>query len=155
MKTNKLTAIDRKIKAGRELRENLTAAIDKVLTEGPEAVSVERKKTPSLTAKAVAAARVAGYYRDGQTRHGLHLQVSKAGTKSWIMRFTIAGRVREMGLGSAAEGEVSLAEARAAAAKARALIREGIDPIEERDKRREFDRLVKDLRFAADAARQS
>lgn len=100
----------------------------------PEAVSDDRERTPALTAIAVSKIKTPGYYRDGHNRHGLHLQVSKAGTKSWVMRFTIAGRVREMGLGSAAD--VSLAEARAAADDARKLLRNGTDPIEDRDKRR-------------------
>jgi hypothetical protein len=37
-----------------------------------------------------------GYYADGG---GLYLQISTSGSRSWIFRFTIAGRSREMGLG--------------------------------------------------------
>lgn len=68
-----------------------------------------------------------GYYADGG---GLYLQVSISGTKSWIYRFSIAGRVRDMGLGSVRD--VSLARARTKASEAR-LVRElGSDPIAQR-----------------------
>lgn len=70
------------------------------------------------------------YIDDG----GLYLQVTLAqdGTprKSWLFRYSIHGRPRHMGLGPLAQ--VSLAEARAARDKARAKIRDGIDPIEVR-----------------------
>jgi integrase len=62
-----------------------------------------------LTPKFVAAVTARGLYPDG---HGLYLQVSKTGTKSWVKRFARAGRVRDMGLGSVRL--VSLAQARAA-----------------------------------------
>jgi hypothetical protein len=50
--------------------------------------------------------------------------------KSWIFRFTLHGRAREMGLGSLAT--FGLAAARAKAAECRRLTYEGIDPIEAR-----------------------
>ncbi len=67
--------------------------------------------------------------RDGD---GLWLQVRDAEHKSWLLRFTLAGRAREMGLGSL--DLVSLAEAREAALEARRLLREGIDPLDRRKK---------------------
>ena len=39
-----------------------------------------------------------GYYLDG---NGLYLQVSKTGSRSWIFRYTLNGKTREMGLGVA------------------------------------------------------
>jgi integrase len=84
-----------------------------------------------LSTKAVGAAKAPGYYLDGA---GLVLQVSQQGTRSWLFRFTRAGRTREMGLGPLAD--VSLADARAAAARCRALLREGVDPIEHRRQQR-------------------
>nr|WP_237182149.1 site-specific integrase [Roseomonas marmotae] len=65
---------------------------------------------------------------------GLYLQIAPSGSKSWLFRYMLAGRSREMGLGSAGEGpgDVSLAAARQAAAEARALAREGVDPIDHR-----------------------
>ena len=62
-----------------------------------------------LTVLKVARARTSGMIGDGK---GLWLRVAPGGSKSWIFRFMIAGRGREMGLGSAII--VSLAEARAA-----------------------------------------
>ena len=48
-----------------------------------------------LSALAIRQLRVPGHYGDG----GLVLQVSATGTKSWIFRYTFAGRRHEMGLG--------------------------------------------------------
>ena len=62
---------------------------------------------------------------------GLYLQVAPGDAKSWLFRFTIAGRERWMGLGSTEQ--VSLAEARALAAEARRLVASGRDPIAERE----------------------
>jgi integrase len=61
---------------------------------------------------------------------GLWLQVRDAERRSWLFRYTLHGRAREMGLGPA--GDVSLAEAREAARKCRAMLREGLDPLEQR-----------------------
>lgn len=60
---------------------------------------------------------------------GLHLQVSPSGARSWLLRITIAGRRRDMGLGGFPD--VPLADARERARKAREKVREGVDPIEE------------------------
>lgn len=62
---------------------------------------------------------------------GLRLVTSTAGAKKWVLRFTILGKRREMGLGS--YPDVSLAEARDDASKYRKLAKKGIDPIEVRD----------------------
>ena len=80
----------------------------------------------NLTARKVATAK-AGKYSDGGN---LYLLVSQGGSKKWVLRFTLAGRAREMGLGSASV--VSLAEARDRAADARRQISNGIDPIGDR-----------------------
>lgn len=84
-----------------------------------------------LSAKSVAAKREAGYYADGG---GLYLQISFARTKSWVFRFTLRGKTRDMGLGPL--HTISLAEAREAATGARKLLLNGADPIEARDKAR-------------------
>lgn len=68
-----------------------------------------------------------GYWLDGD---GLYLQVSESGAKSWIYRFQLNGKRREMGLGSLAG--VSAKEARRRAAEARALLLDKIDPLEHR-----------------------
>ena len=59
-------------------------------------------------------------------------------TKSWLFRYTLRGKAREMGLGPVGEppGGVPLAEARKLAAAARASLREGRDPIAERQERK-------------------
>jgi integrase len=61
---------------------------------------------------------------------GLYLQISSVGTKSWLLRFKLLGKRREMGLGS--YRDVSLAEAREKAAENRKLVKKNIDPIEQR-----------------------
>jgi len=68
-----------------------------------------------------------GKYEDGG---GLRLVVSKTGARKWVLRFTVAGKRREMGLGSLPD--VGLAEARDKASAARKLAKDGIDPIEAR-----------------------
>lgn len=61
---------------------------------------------------------------------GLYLMVQKGGGKSWVYRYMLQGRAREMGLGPA--HTISLSEARAMARDARRLKFDGIDPIEQR-----------------------
>ncbi len=68
-----------------------------------------------------------GKYEDGG---GLRLVVSNAGARKWVLRFTINGKRREMGLGSFPD--VGLAEARDKASECRTQARDGIDPIEAR-----------------------
>ena len=60
-----------------------------------------------LTVLKVMRARAPGLLNDGK---GLSLRIAGGGTKSWVFRFMLAGRAREMGLGSVAD--VTLAEAR-------------------------------------------
>ena len=80
-----------------------------------------------LTALAVKRHVTPGRYGDGG---GLWLQVRDAEHRSWLFRFTLHGKPREMGLGSLAD--TPLAEAREAATACRKLVRDGIDPIERR-----------------------
>ena len=61
---------------------------------------------------------------------GLMLQVTPSNARSWLLRATIGGKRRELGLGS--YPEVSLAQARDRAREAKDKIRNGIDPIAER-----------------------
>jgi hypothetical protein len=84
-------------------------------------------KVNKLSALGVSKASKPGYYGDGG---GLWLQVSKSGSKSWIFRFTLAGKQREMGLG--AVHTVDLAVARARAKECRLLLLEHKDPLEAR-----------------------
>lgn len=73
-----------------------------------------------------------GMHPDGGN---LWLQVSKWGTRSWIFRFTLNGKQREMGFGPL--HTITLANARVMAQDARKALLEGIDPIEQRKARRE------------------
>jgi integrase len=54
----------------------------------------------------------------------------RGNARSWIFRYSLAGRAREMGLG--AYPDVPLAEARERAAEHRKILRAGLDPIEHR-----------------------
>jgi integrase len=68
-----------------------------------------------------------GMHADGG---GLYLHVNAAEARSWIFRYMLAGRAREMGLGPA--HTIPLAEARKRATECRRLRLDGIDPIEAR-----------------------
>ena len=85
------------------------------------------RKVERLTALGVTRQKKPGYHNDGA---GLYLQVTPSGSKSWVFRYKIAKRPREMGLGSLQA--FSLAEARERARAARQLLVDGIDPIERR-----------------------
>jgi integrase len=67
-------------------------------------------------------------YADGG---GLYLQVTENSTRSWIFKYSLNHKRREMGLGKLSR--VGLAEARAKLSEARSLIERGIDPIAARE----------------------
>jgi integrase len=79
--------------------------------------------TEKLSARG-AATKKPGRYGDGG---GLYLVVSPSGARKWVFRFTLIGKVTEMGLGSA--DAVSLSAAREAARDARKLVARGENPI--------------------------
>jgi len=94
------------------------------------------KRHKPLTDKEVQAAKPGTNMRDGG---GLFLRVTSKGGKSWVFRFTspagdMAGKGREMGLGS--YPAVSLSGARDAATKARASVIAGADPIADQTTKR-------------------
>ncbi|MFU7529315.1 tyrosine-type recombinase/integrase [Qipengyuania sp. ASV99] len=70
-----------------------------------------------------------GKHPDGQ---GLWLVKRSKEAGKWILRVSIGGKRREMGLGR--WPDVSIAEARERAAEARKVLRDGLDPIAERGK---------------------
>lgn len=84
-----------------------------------------------LSARKVATAR-AGKYEDGD---GLRLVVAKTGSRRWVLRFTLRGKRREMGLGG--YPEISLDGARKEAAHYRRLAREGRNPVVARKQERQ------------------
>ena len=57
---------------------------------------LEDEVLPTLGSE-VSAAKEPRFYGDGG---GLYLQVSQYGTKSWVFRFKMNGKTRDMGLGS-------------------------------------------------------
>jgi integrase len=68
-----------------------------------------------------------GMHNDG---YGLYLRVASGGSKSWIYRYAVDGKVSDMGLGSALV--VTLAQARKIAQECRELRQQGLDPIRHR-----------------------
>ncbi|MDR8071003.1 tyrosine-type recombinase/integrase [Burkholderia cenocepacia] len=77
-----------------------------------------------LSALRVAKEVTPGHYSDGG---GLYMQIADSGARSWVFRFKLNGRVREMGLGPLSR--VSLGEARKLAVGYRDMVRDLIDPI--------------------------
>ena len=103
-----------------------------------------RRALHRLSAQAIMRAKSAGYLHDGG---GLYLQITTAGARSWVYRFALAGRRRDMGLGAFSPvgfkdtPPVSLATARNLAAGARALVAAGMDPIAAREADRARQRI--------------
>jgi integrase len=69
-----------------------------------------------------------GKYHDGG---GLSLIVKSPTSRSWILRYSLVGRAREMGLGK--YPDIGLAAARELAEKARELKEKRTDPLEQRE----------------------
>src|SRR5919206_1073771 len=70
-----------------------------------------------------------GRHGDDAVR-GLMLVVQPGGSRSWMLRYQLNGRRRDMGLGP--YPEITLARARERAMEARRLVKEGRDPLAER-----------------------
>lgn len=83
-----------------------------------------------------------GLHQDGEVA-GLYLRVTDTGARGFLLRFMVAGRRRDMWLGSTSE--LDLAGARAKAREHRLQIKEGFDPIEERKKLRRQNRIAQGL----------
>lgn len=82
------------------------------------------RKIGRLNALQVAKLAKPGYYADGGN---LYLQVAPSGSKSWVFRYALDGKQREMGLGSLSA--FTLAEARERATDQRKMIADGLDPL--------------------------
>lgn len=82
------------------------------------AIEVTKKKKPGL-------------YADGG---GLYLRIGPTGAKSWIFRYMLDGRRRDMGLGP--EHAVSLADARLKAEELRKQLVDHRDPLKVREEQR-------------------
>jgi integrase len=100
-----------------------------------------------LTVTKVSAAKP-GKYGDGG---GLWLHKREDGGGQWVLRVTVHGRRREMGLGSVQD--VTLKDARNLAAKWRGLAAAEIDPIKQREKERR--EALRNLHLLKDIAADS
>ncbi len=109
------------------------------------------KTSERLSALKVANLKGPGYFADGGN---LYLRIAPGGSCGWIFRFAIrepksnddgtiklCSRTRDMGLG--AYPEISLKAARELAANYRVLVKQGIDPIEQRRTTRGSERVAK------------
>ena len=95
----------------------------------------------ALTAAKAKALSEPGMHNDGR---GLYLRVAKGGSKGWILRITVDGRRRDIGLGG--HPAVTLAKARQLADGHRLAVAEGRDPLAEK-------RRAKMLTFAEASAK--
>jgi integrase len=92
------------------------------------------RRAKGLTAAQVEKGAKPGRYGDGA---GLYLLVRSRQAKFWLFRYTRSGKMREMGLGPAkGRTAVPLSQARAKARQLHAAVREGRDPLAERDAER-------------------
>ncbi len=89
-----------------------------------------KKLSNALTPLAVRNAKP-GRHADGG---GLHLLVKESGARSWVYRFMLSGKSRDIGLGTAGPDGISLADARDARDALRLKVKAGIDPLEERQR---------------------
>jgi integrase len=89
------------------------------------------RRAKGLTAALVEKGTKPGRYGDGA---GLYLLVRSKDAKFWLFRYTRHGKMREMGLGPASgRTAVKLAAARARARELHTMVRDGKDPLAERD----------------------
>jgi integrase len=103
------------------------------------------RKTGLLNARKVETLTEPGRHADGGN---LYLSVSENGGKRWTFLYRFGKDAdgkdirKEMGLGSAAKGQVSLAEAREKAADARKLLNTGNDPLAHKEARKQAERVI-------------
>ncbi len=100
-----------------------------------------------LNARKVETLTETGRHADGGN---LYLSISQNGGKRWTFFYRFKGARKEMGLGSAAKGQVSLADARKAASEARKLVADGIDPLAAREARKQAERIIPTFGVFAD-----
>lgn len=88
-----------------------------------------------VTSKEVENWKRAGIY---EIEDGLRFVFKPSGTKSWILRYQLNGVRRDIGLGG--YPKTTLAAARSKADICRGLISKGIDPLEEKNKHKQYKR---------------
>lgn len=103
-----------------------------------------KRETSKLSPAAVKNATRPGLYGDGA---GLWLNVGPTGGKSWLLRYMLDGKAREMGLGPL--HTIGLAEARERARAARHMLLDGIDPLATKaaEKARRIEEAAKAVTF--------
>lgn len=89
-----------------------------------------KKLSNALTPLAVKNAKP-GRHADGG---GLHLLVKESGARSWVYRFMLNGKSRDIGLGTAGPDGISLSQARDARDALRLKVKAGVDPLQERQR---------------------
>lgn len=97
------------------------------------------RKSGILNARKLETLTEPGRHADGGN---LYLFITPNGGKRWTFLYRFAGGRKEMGLGSAAKGQVPLAEARAKAADARKLLSAGNDPLAAKEARKQAERTI-------------
>lgn len=91
------------------------------------------KVVAPLSEAAVRKLKVPGLYTVGGVP-GLKLQVANENARSWILRATVADKVRDIGLGS--YPTIPLKAARDMAGEMKLQIQQGLDPLHERQKKK-------------------
>lgn len=89
-----------------------------------------KKLSNALTPLAVKNAKPGSHVDGG----GLRLLVKDSGAKSWVYRFMLNGKSRDVGLGPAGPDGISLSQARDARDALRLKVKAGTDPLEERQR---------------------
>ena len=95
---------------------------------GTGAGSRDRWSMAKLTAATIRKLKPGRYSDDDCI--GLYLEVSETNRRSWLYRYKLKGKPHMPGLGNIAD--VSIPEARDKAADMRKLVRDGVDPIQQR-----------------------
>jgi integrase len=91
------------------------------------------KKLSNALTVAEVKSKPAGRYADGG---GLYLLVKDTGARSWVFRFMLKGKARDVGLGSAAGKDgITLAKARDLALDLKRKVQAEIDPLTERQEK--------------------
>src|SRR5262249_2203206 len=88
----------------------------------------------------------------GKNPDGLYIEVAKGGSKTWIYRYRLYGRLRKMGLGPFPT--ISPTEARDKRDKERKLVKDKIDPIEERKKKKKAEQKAQEQQITLAEARE-
>lgn len=98
------------------------------------------KKIAELSARAVDALKAPGRHAVGPS--GLYLVIRDNGARTWALLFSVAGKRREMHLGGAGPGGLSLKTAREQAAMHKATLASGNDPVAARDAARQREQEI-------------